>query len=78
MTKYLKRQAMDDCMSGLGQERVTGRAKVGLEVQGKGHASSEITIAQCHEISDNWKTGLGPHHAWDCKWVGKTQFEMEF
>ena len=36
MTKYLARQSMDACMVTLGQQRVAGRAKVGLEVQGKG------------------------------------------
>ena len=75
MTKYLTRQVMGNCMGNLGQERVTGRAKVSLEVQGRGQKGSDIRVARFHEILDKWQFGLGPHHAWDCKWVGRTQFE---
>ena len=54
MAKCLARSAMDECMAGVGQERVTGRAKVGLEVQGTGNKATETRVAKCHEVEDNW------------------------
>ena len=55
MTKYLARQSIDSCMDTLGQARVAGRARVGLEVQGAGHNSTEMKVAKCYEVVDDWE-----------------------
>ena len=67
MTKYLARQSMDGCMDALGQARVAGRARTGLEVQGTGQRSTEIKVARCHEVEDDW---MGPQRIWPQKWIG--------
>ena len=36
MTKHLARQSLDKCMLQLNQHRTVGRAKAGLDIQGKG------------------------------------------
>ena len=48
MTKYLARQSIDMCMNSLGQERVDGRARTGLGVQGRGQNSIDTKVAECH------------------------------
>ena len=41
MLKYLKRMTADRCMGYLSQERLAGRAKAGLQVQGEGDRKEE-------------------------------------
>ena len=66
---------MDECTAGVGQERVSGRAKAGLEVQGTGKKVTEIRVPNCHEVEDNWMAEPGPHMAWSQTWIGRTIFE---
>ena len=41
MTKYLTRESTDRCMGYMAQERLAGRAKAGLQVQGGGEGKEE-------------------------------------
>ena len=71
MTKYLARQSIDTCMDTLGQSRVTGRARVGLEVQGQKRQSTEIKVAKCHEVEDDW---MCPQRIWPINGKGHPDF----
>ena len=61
MTKHLLREPLDKCMGHLNQRRMSGRAKSGLEIQGKSkgggaqkESGSHIAIGQVE--GDDWKS----------------------
>ena len=61
MTKHLLREPLDKCMNHLNQWRMSGRAKSGLEIQGKSKGGgahkdngSHIAIGQVE--GDDWKS----------------------
>ena len=52
MTKYLLREPVDKCMSHLRQGRVSGRARLALDIQGKGaKVGSTGLVAQEEELN---------------------------
>ena len=53
MTKHLPRQPLDKCMGQLNQTRAQGRAKAGLDVQGKGQTRSDPTYSLGAEVGDD-------------------------
>ena len=53
MTKHLPRQPLDKCMGQLNQTRAQGRAKAGLDVQGKGQTGSDSTPSPGAEVGED-------------------------
>ena len=53
MTKHLPRQPLDKCMGQLNQTRAQGRAKAGLDVQGKGQIGSDPTPSPGAEVGND-------------------------
>ena len=53
MTKHLPRQPLDKCMGQLNQTRSQGRAKAGLDVQGKGQTGSDPTPSPGAEVGED-------------------------
>ncbi len=57
MTKHLLRDAVDKCMSHLRQRRVSGRARLALDIQGKGaKVESKGQVAQEEELKISTQT----------------------
>ena len=80
MTKYLTRSVMDTHLEYLSQRRESGRARSGLNIQGKnapGNAKPSTVAGDVNSIclEDNWKVQASSHQVWPTRWTGETQFE---
>ena len=80
MTKYLTRSVMDTHLEYLSQRRESGRAKSGLNIQGKSSSSAaRLSTATGDQSSicldDNWMNEASSHQVWPTLWLGSTQFE---
>ena len=80
MTKYLTRSVMDTHLEYLSQRRESGRAKSGLNIQGKsapGNADSSTATGEGIGIclEDNWMSSASSHQIWPTLWLGETHFE---
>ena len=81
MTKYLTRSVMDTHLEYLSQRRESGRARSGLNIQGKSapsntDVSSTATgddVGIC--LEDNWMNVASSHQIWPTLWLGETHFE---
>ena len=81
MTKYLTRAVMDTHLEYLSQRRESGRARSGLNIQGKNAPSktdgsstaSGDGVGIC--LEDNWMNSASSHQIWPTLWLGETHFE---
>ena len=80
MTKYLTRAVMDTHLEYLSQRRESGRARSGLNIQGKnttGSASPSTATGDRVSIclEDDWMKAASSHQIWPTLWMGETHFE---
>ena len=80
MTKYLTRAVMDTHLEYLSQRRESGRARSGLNIQGKsapGNADSSTATGDRVNIclEDDWMKPASSHQIWPTLWMGETHFE---
>ena len=80
MTKYLTRAVMDTHLEYLSQRRESGRARSGLNIQGKsapGNADSSTATGDRVSIclEDDWMKPASSHQIWPTLWMGETHFE---
>ena len=80
MTKYLTRSVMDNHLEYLSQRRESGRARSGLNIQGKSAPDSAGASTATGDVAsicleDNWMLQASSHQVWPTRWTGETQFE---
>ena len=76
MTKYLTRPVMDTHLEYLSQRRESGRARSGLDIQGKSapdNANPSTTTGDVVGIclEDNWMLQASSHQVWPTRWTGR-------